>query len=635
MSEEKPSISISDQAPAINFSCRDGKKLTSLLWNQDELVNKKRRWLIERPATSMPDGGKKKIKRPKFLTDVSLTESCLRSDEVSYENVRRNVEKSFGAFGGSQSRHHVVQDYLQFFETFNTESCSVDQSHFLGKFYSMMKVLSNNALSLIASLVTVKKFRFKKTRPTMIKIIKDHLPRFLQESSHQTCSTLMEQLSEIFRDPGNFRKKQLTLLTTISPLLLSSIHKALKELDELPFQDLVAMNRKLRDIIAVPQFPPPRFSGTRDLLLERVKKRCQKVLSTLREGAELPKPFAKALSIIQLSLKEKTRCVEIMASEFYPFSPQTVGLQNEILGALWSLPKVRIHELKALQFLVDPEAKFPRKTFRIALRKYLMDYLFNCDVVDIPEGVTRLLASLNRRSRRRLQLFSVGMMNEDVEATLSISSQLKQVVSNLFPEDTIDENSEALDDDDDAESNDFALADDSYCPSPTSRGHDFSLNDRVEGTGDSGTAMATEKQGHTSHCNDSCIINDFVKKQPTLEQEDDYINGDSTMRSNLDPGDDTGSETLIQEICDETSLVAYKLIGHMLDSFLLAEGRDTNDMTRCYLRGGSSLESAGAKDSIHSSKEDVETKILVESVQELLPSLPKSCIERVKKLMGS
>lgn len=68
----------------------------------------------------------------------------------------------------------------------------------------------------------------------------------------------------------------------------------------------------------------------------------------------IPEPFAKALSVVCLSGKKETRCVDILTSEFYPFSLETEGLQNDILR---SLPKVKIPDLKAFQSLVDPKTK--------------------------------------------------------------------------------------------------------------------------------------------------------------------------------------------------------------------------------------------------------------------------------------
>ena len=115
------------------------------------------------------------------------------------------------------------------------------------------------------------------------------------------------------------------------------------------------------------------------------------------------------------------------------------------------------------------------------------------------------------------------------------------------------------------------------------------------------------------------MLGDFIKKY-NLECGDMHCSqrcpeqasttSDFVKNSSLDPGDDKdppkhcaeealGSadmrEILIQEICDETSLVAYGLIGHMLDKFLQVEDRDTNEMTRSYLRGRSSLDCPGNK----------------------------------------
>lgn len=605
------------------------------------------------PISSASEDNPKRSKKPKFLTNMSLTESYIRSDEISFDAVRTNVERSFGSSRDTQEGHHVVQDYLQLFGLHKMESYSINPSNFLKMFSSIINDLNNDALCLVANIITYNKISFVKTRPRMKKIIKNYLPKVLAESNNKDWPTLLQQLSQIFRSPSSFREKHLTLATPVTSHLLSTIHRTLEGLDDMPFHDLIALNRKLRGVTVVPQFPPVLFACKRDLLLERVKKRCKKILFTLEEGVDLPKPLSKALSVMRLSLKQKTRCVDILTSEFFPFSPEIVDLQNDILRALWSLPKVKYDELKALQPLVDPKAKVPRKTFRKALKKYLIECLFECDEIDVPDEVLGALAFINRRSRRRPLMCSKEMREEDTEVVLNVSSQLKQVAQYLLPDHSIDETStspysEGLESDDNSESNDFELVGNNYCSNPGEREdqhiHRSCTNDEGEATGDSRPvpySVSIATNGNYSHL--SGAARGMIIKEPKLEQDAD-INAswpcpEESIHLHLQNSlqeSESMREITVQEICDETSLISYRLIGHMLDKFLQIEGRDADAMTRYYLRGGSSLpaDSQVTEDALYTSNEDTSTAILIQSVEEILPSLPKSCIGRVKKLLG-
>lgn len=100
----------------------------------------------------------------------------------------------------------------------------------------------------------------------------------------------------------------------------------------------------------------------------------------------------------------------------------------------------------------------------------------------------------------------------------------------------------------------------------------------------------------------------------------------------------TNQYLAIQEVCDETSLVAYNLIGHLLEEFAIREGLDLDCRDSFYLRGDSSIEenSQGIKAEEEQMVEKFDGGSVVVRVAEgLIPSLPKSGIDRLKKLMGS
>ncbi|KAG2727712.1 hypothetical protein I3760_01G170300 [Carya illinoinensis] len=82
----------------------------------------------------------------------------------------------------------------------------------------------------------------------------------------------------------------------------------------------------------------------------------------------------------------------------------------------------------------------------------------------------------------------------------------------------------------------------------------------------------------------------------------------------------------IQEVCDETSMVAYNLIGHLLEKLAQTEGLDLDWRDHLYLRVG--------KEEQNLSEAYDGGSVVVRVVEEQIPSFPRSGIEKVKKLLG-
>eukprot|EP00257_Ricinus_communis_P021962 XP_015581560.1 uncharacterized protein LOC8263159 isoform X1 [Ricinus communis] len=84
----------------------------------------------------------------------------------------------------------------------------------------------------------------------------------------------------------------------------------------------------------------------------------------------------------------------------------------------------------------------------------------------------------------------------------------------------------------------------------------------------------------------------------------------------------------IQEVCDEASMVAYNLIGCMMEKFAEEEGLDLDWSTSKYLRGDNSNQENPEE------MQNTSESVIVRAVEELVPSLPKSGMEKLKELMG-
>ncbi|URE33043.1 hypothetical protein MUK42_06858, partial [Musa troglodytarum] len=524
----------------MDISFEDGKRLWSLMWNKEELITRKRRFLMGSASTS--EGSPKKLKRPKLLTESYLPESYVRNDDL-----------------------------------------------------------------------------------------------------------LSKQLKNIIGNPIYSHDDKSLHNTPTSSHCLSYVSNMLEELDEMSYQELTATSRKLRGVSLLPQFPPARCSGNRGLLIKRVKKRFNKLLSKLKDGDALPEPLVKALSIIYLSYKHRSRHVDMLTSEFYPFPPETVDLHNDIMNALWLLPKVKHGELKALHTLMDPKAEVPLKCFRNALRKYLMEYLFECSETSITQEALRTIDFINRKMHSQTLVFSKETIQEEVEAALIASRRLKQMISNIFSERTDKQCFVGFGDDKNI--NSFNMVGTDYFMGLVDNEHERMYsscsNYEEEATGESGpgvsrsfttssnsfllTGTGSETSGNSSRKPEVEHDNDFDIEKPCLE-ESEKLTPERTSQNTGNVGVKS-----VEGICDETTLVAYKLIGSMLDKLLKTEGIDADMSIRIYLNGGSSasVDLQVAKDLLKTSKEHMRSIIFVQTVEELIPSLTKSCFRSVKNLMES
>ncbi|KAF5465799.1 hypothetical protein F2P56_015773 [Juglans regia] len=84
----------------------------------------------------------------------------------------------------------------------------------------------------------------------------------------------------------------------------------------------------------------------------------------------------------------------------------------------------------------------------------------------------------------------------------------------------------------------------------------------------------------------------------------------------------------IQEVCDETSMVAYNLIGHLLEKLAQTEGLDLDWRDHLYLRGDNSMEedSLVGREEQNLSEAYDGGSVVVRVIEEQIPSFPKSLL---------
>lgn len=308
---------------------------------------------------------------------------------------------------------------------------------------SCLDALTNKGLFLLAMLLTRGSVNFIKTRPKMKKVIKESIPRVLRNQNNNVQKDLFTQLSQLLRDPQNVQDHCLTLLFPTCDSHHASAIKILERLEDLPSETLLAMHRKLRGVPAVaPRLQRKRHGLSRRELIYKVRRNIEKMLSELGEGKDMQAPLAKALAVAGLSLKLTPGYSNSFVQHFNLFSPEVKNLQNDIVKAIWLLKtKVRAPELKTLQLLLDPDAKVPNGCLRTAMKKMLTEYLFECSDLDtIPKSLLEALAIINRSSRSTPSgCLLKDEIEEEVECILSVSAQMKQIVTDLLPAHEFDE----------------------------------------------------------------------------------------------------------------------------------------------------------------------------------------------------
>uniref|UniRef100_A0A5B7A7H9 Uncharacterized protein n=1 Tax=Davidia involucrata TaxID=16924 RepID=A0A5B7A7H9_DAVIN len=170
------------------------------------------------------------------------------------------------------------------------------------------------------------------------------------------------------------------------------------------------------------------------------------------------------------------------------------------------------------------------------------------------------------------------------------------------------------------------------------------LTEGTEETTNSKLSASTTKGNGTPQVTPNRrLLRNYVEKQePTidLEKHPQFVSSDFTRgEANFmhDKHSMSRNQYLaIQEACDETSMVAYCLIGRILDEFAQIEGFYLDGSDVSYLRSNGSVakDSQVTKQEQISYEEDAHGSIIIKVLEELIPSFPKSGKERVNELMG-
>ncbi|GJM91566.1 hypothetical protein PR202_ga07949 [Eleusine coracana subsp. coracana] len=508
--------------------------------------------------------------------------------QASCKRVRATIEKSLSSEHNDYT-HHLVRDGLRLFDFQEKQNVAVDPES-LDIMRSTISKLNYEALRSVACIVSHNKSSLDNSRQLMEDIVKSHLPRYLTNLDNKDATS---QLFNIFRNPCSYQSGSVSLVTPFSSELLTVIHHALDGLDGMPTQVLLAMNRKLREKSFTPKFGKVARFSKRGHVVEAVRKRCNKILTELEEGNYLPKKLAKAMSVVNLYRKQKLRSADFSLSEFFPFTKETLTMQNDTLNAIWYVQKLRHDKLKLARPILDQYCMVERTHFKVALRNYLTECLFECDEAGLPDEALRAIAFINRISRHQKAVSPEERMEAEVDAVLDLSSHLKALAHYCTGECSCDEEFISLANDSCNDGNDFVLSETNYLKFSSSQqemsepccSNNIPDTDLVRGCFGSSIVEATH---NVSRPEDPDSNSAEVLKKPCERTEDSGGRGmepdseKSGNANNLKRSRCSG----INDICDETSIVVHKLIGQMLDTWLFVENNGMNELTGDPLGGG-------------------------------------------------
>ncbi|KAF5733904.1 hypothetical protein HS088_TW16G00345 [Tripterygium wilfordii] len=646
----------------------DFGSITSEIKRRERDLNLKRRWLMGLPT---PGYNPEQATGPEFLTNKYLPESLLREDDIFYETVTMLVGEALGAFN-METEHHNVLATTELVEITDVAKTILSQ----------LDTLTNRGLNLLAMVLTGGSVKFEQTRQRMKAVIRESLSEVLRtRNQRQDLLEICTQLSKLVNDPQNFQEN------CMRPALqchFSAAIEVLGELEKLPFETLIIIDRKLRGVrVGMPTLQPLTRGNSRANVIEKVRKLSQEMLSQIGEKGELQKPLADALAIAGLSLKQMSGRPNSFMTDFNKFPPEIKTLQDEIMKALWVLEsKISLTGWKTLQLLLDPNAEIANGPSRTEIKRMLTQYLFACGDMDvIPKYFLEAIALINGSSQALPpKTFPKEVIEEEAECILSVSAQSKQIVWDLLPDlelhqdfsDAYMEELEESDDDynDDNDDSNGSVRQSKSCNPPPKSSTLVDSDFQSESCGDfipfdsnppspltngkSSPSLFHEPDTLNSVPNVNVNQNQLgIVGRPIIStcnssnlcQENGSLDGDGADGhepehcSKMYPGSpaDLVSSSFssareksvstkrcppknlylsIQAACDGTSLIAYHIIGHIMEGLAKQGSVELDCDYRYYLRGGNPIQKYTKDESLYFSEEDV-----VQAAKELIVSL--------------
>ncbi|KAL8162581.1 hypothetical protein V2J09_014070 [Rumex salicifolius] len=680
---------------------QDARFLWYEVKNQDKELQLKRKWLMGLSARATSSRKRLKsngsmLPETMLREDDAVRRSC-SIYLLFYESLKKHVEKSFGVSNEAAElpttchveplvQHKIVKTVLALLNDFTNNGLNI-----------LAKVIGGSSIEYEQTRWKMKKF----IAENIPKVLGKECSSCKEvEVYNKLCQILNDphnfQKNHVTRSSLTAN----TTIRPTKHSHHDAIEAVLLRLETMSVQTLCAMHRRLKGIKgSLPIIKRIKSCWNRPRLAERVKSLSRKMLSSIDKWDELPVPVMKAMDAACLSLKLSNQNPSI--SRFCSCSPEIETLENEIVKAIRLLScKVGVPELKILKELLAPgfEYQVHNGGLRLAIKKMLTEFLFECSDMDkIPTVLLDTLAVINRCALRQEEVAEEleSILNVSAQVKQIVWDSLPDYELDLEFSDAYMEDLEESDvgeffDDEEEELStnnldgisevgstaDSHCVDSSvaYCSTPISNvnimsiaksqsvckteikmepddllftpsvGLSKSFNRCTASLGS--TMYHTEQTNHMADTKDSVIRfslssnlsdqNPGKKHCQSSSCKVEPVNlGD--FESNV-PGDTCRNKYIaIQQACDETSLIAYRLVGQILKGYADIEEIDLDERQLSYLNDGN-LSAEDCQETIPNedqtkSTDDVDTSVIIQAVQELIPSFPYSELEKVRKIL--
>ncbi|XP_038890247.1 uncharacterized protein LOC120079870 isoform X2 [Benincasa hispida] len=668
----------------MEFYQTDSQALLVQIRRQEVLLKSKRRWLLGLPTS---------VSRPKysdhsdFLNKRNLPESLLREDDVFYETVKTRVEEAFGVLN-VETRHLGIRAN-RILDTCKVGklimSCLNDLS--IRGLYLLAIILTEDSVQLEKTRWKLKRaikefipkvLRRKSEDCRQLEMVKG-LSQLFNDSKNfrRRCSATLTSSSLSIHDAVS------QVLYGLGDLPTQVLLAMRRKLEGVRFMPQMKRHRhgwgRDRLINLLTKISEKMLSsiGEGDELQESLAKAM--AVADLSHKLVPGRHNSSLIEFYPFSPQIKTLHNEIVKAIWFVRR------------------KGNFQKLKQLKSLLDPDAKVSHRNLRHSIKAMLIDYLFECSDMDtVPKSLLKALALVNADSRSATDsVFSQDEIEEDAECVFSLSAQMKQVVWDLLPNcdfehDFADAYMEELEESDD----DFEEINDDSCDGwpqedkepqsvyvegmgesmPANLDHSSvgnilapsqaSLNNadveslqystpmhvKREGSLDSSFSCRLsfmESKGQHDACNLSSnqqvgnegTPNILLDKNSTSYTSKTGCLSSFNMSSPMPRMEPSKPSTfknqylMVQEACDETSMIAYNFIGRLLEEFARSEGVELDWCANLYLSSNSSIEEDLSVEQTHI-KAKGNDSVIIKVCQELIPPLSKSGTKRLQQLLG-
>eukprot|EP01018_Ginkgo_biloba_P018535 Gb_01478 [translate_table: standard] len=555
--------------------------------------------------------------------------------------MKTSIQRSFDALN-KESGHHLQHSQSEQPDLQPEKiQCFPDRELF-ESLPVLLKYFPLKVLHTLANTVTGKPYHCNRKR-TIRKIQLGLSALFAQTG--EDVSESLQKVQHILRNPNYIRRNQgASVLKEMPPSCLAAAQSTLNQLEKFPIRTLYAMGRKMRRKSHAIKLDSKHKSGNRNMLAEKMKKRGEKLLENVSEGDPLPESLNKALLVASLSARQICGKDGGLLRHLGPIASEREALQNDFLKAILHVQKLKYLELKDIYNCFSSDNRFSSKNLHILqnkIRTVLIDWLFESVETPVPEPIIRSVNMINKLSAGKQE--SVGERNPssyktegrvevELECVLNVSSHLQRIIWDWAESAGLNQ-----------EFTDVNLDDSNEDCEPWF----------TENSGNLLTSAGHEE----AYVGESTWEPEFAQSQePVLREHQekefdgpDYKNGSQKGDSSHDcikhvernrchtqkDGGEGNMQEQIQGICDEAGLFAYHLLGCMMDGFLSRRGDLLEFPTKAYLRAGvPDFADNRVKSESPDYQEDIDTSMLLNVAENLMPQMPGSVIKRVKHSLG-